>query len=630
MEGCRFCQAGFIYRPLRERKPSEVVQCILKGIGSTGYDDVSLTSLSAGSYHCLGPLLETLMERLEKDKVSLSVSSLRADSLSDTLARQIGRVRRTGFTIAPEAGTQRLRDAINKGITETDILQAVTNAVRNGWHQIKMYFMIGLPTETWEDVEGIVHLAQKVMAEIRGKGKSRRPEITISVSTFVPKPFTPFQWDRMEDLSAVRDKQDFLKESIGRLRLHFKWHDTKTSFLEGVFSRGDRRLCGVLEEAWKQGCRFDSWTEELQMQPWHQAFQNCGIDPQEYLEAIPFDSSLPWDHLNIRISKQHLFRERCQADQSLTSPACGPTQEDLQDGIHCNHCGLACAMDPYRNLSSRWQQDLQDFRSSLAGYSDRAGAAIPGGVFRRYWVRYQKSGYFRFASHLDLIRTICRTLDRSGLNLRHTQGFHPKPSLAFGPALGLGIESTAEWLELELADSFSEEEILERVNSKSPAGLRFLQWRIIPEDVPALPRWIDSAEYLAEPDSLAEGGLPSRAELAERIQSLLGRESILISRKKEGQVKRVEIRPALRSLFLTDREEAPVLGFILAMNGAFYARPEEVLEALLGGDAERWQIRRNASGLSSGQHIISPLDFINSQWTGAKEKLNAKRANCQQ
>ena len=628
MEGCRFCQAGIIYRPLRERKPSDVFNCIAHGLNATGYGDVSLTSLSTGSYHCLGPLVEILMEKLKEKKISLSVSSLRADSLSDNLARHIGRVRKTGFTIAPEAGTQRLRDVINKGISETDILQAATNAIRNGWHQIKMYFMIGLPTETWKDVEGIVQLGQTMMAELRGKGTHRRPEITISVSTFIPKPFTPFQWDRMEDLASIRQKQEFLKESIDRLHLHFKWHDTKTSFLEGVFSRGDRRLTSVVEYAWKLGCRFDGWSEALQMNNWHQAFQACQIDPRHYLEEIPLDSRLPWDHLDAGIAKTYLQQERLRAAKAVLTPACGRPEKTTPEAIHCNHCGLSCDMQFYRDLDTRWMQDLQSLhRSSPLCGLDGMGTK-EATSFYRYLACFQKSKFFRFASHLDLIRTIHRTLDRAGLSPRYTQGFHPKPDMSFGPALGVGIESMAEWMELELADSMSETEFLQRINSKCPGGLHFVKWQLIPNDAPALNRLIDSAEYLAErgPDIQEEGLLTDT--LSTRIRRLLEKERIPILRKKEGQSKSVDIRPALRSIVLTDSEPKPILDFIVAINGISYARPEEVLETLLGEEATGWQIQRKAIGLLHGNSIISPIDFINTQWTGAKEKIHAKRAYC--
>lgn len=633
MEGCRFCQAGIIYRPLRERRPSDIYRCIMRGIQTTGYDDVSLTSLSAGSYCGLGPLVETLMEELEERKVSLSLSSIRADALSDKLARQVGRVRRTGFTIAPEAGTQRLRDVINKGITEADILQSAVNAFRNGWHQIKMYFMIGLPTETWEDVEGIVRLGQKVLEELRSLKKSRRPEITVSVSTFIPKPFTPFQWDRMEDISSIRRKQEFLRDALQRHRLTFKWHHTDTSFLEGVFARGDRRLGSVLEQAWRSGCRFDGWSEELRLDRWLEAFAACNLDPKRYLEEIAPDSRLPWEHLTTKVTREHLQQERRKAQDAVPTPSClsSTPEEKGKDKVivHCSHCGLGCDPRTFQNRPLQSEQDLRALPDLAKKETAVEKREDTDKEYQRYQVSYGKDGLFRFASHLDLIRTISRTLDRAEIRLRQTQGYHPKPALSFGPALGLGVESTGEWLELESTDRWSENEFLEKVNACSPQGLRFSRWQPVPQEAPGLNRLIDSAEYMAEPKSpLGEDG-PSCKDLAVRMQSLLESDSIPILRKKQEQEKTVDIRPVLQSIRLAEGDRGPVLHFILSINGSVHARPEEVLGLLLENDACAWRIQRNRMGMAQNNNILSPPDYLNTQWTGAKENIHAKRVNCQ-
>lgn len=311
--GCRFCQAGMIYRPVRERSPEVLKEQIRKLIDTTGYDEISLTSLSTGDYSKVAQLISELVPEYHEDGIALSLPSLRVDSFSVGLADEIQRTRKTGLTFAPEAGTARLRNVINKNVSETDLYEAVESAFSAGWHQVKLYFMIGLPTETMEDVEGIAKLAHNVLdlgRKYQKKGQ-KRPSVTVSVSSFVPKSHTPFQWDGQMSKEELHKRQQYLKGRLRRPGISFHYHDINTSFLEAVFARGDRRLGKVLAKAVDYGCRFDGWDEHFDYAKWEQAFAHFDIDPYKYAnEQLPEDSPLPWDHLDAGVGQKFLQKER--------------------------------------------------------------------------------------------------------------------------------------------------------------------------------------------------------------------------------------------------------------------------------------------------------------------------------
>lgn len=336
--GCRFCQAGVVYRPVRERSPEKLLELAKTLVDVTGYDEMSLTSLSSADYSCLGEVVDHLMDEFSDQGISISLPSLRIDSFSIDLAQKLQQVRKSGLTFAPEAGTQRLRDVINKGVTEENLEQAVTAAFRQGWTSVKLYFMIGLPTETDEDIIGIANLAQKVVnlyKEVKGKRGAR---VTVSVSSFVPKPHTAFQWFAQNTEEELARKQQLLKEAIRDRSIQFKYHDSKTSFLEGVIARGDRRLGQVILEAWKQGAKFDGWSEHFQYDVWMQAFETCGIDPTFYNQRERNENELlPWDHISSGVQKEFLLREYKKAvDEKFT--------EDCRKG-RCSACGVCTNLD---------------------------------------------------------------------------------------------------------------------------------------------------------------------------------------------------------------------------------------------------------------------------------------------
>lgn len=324
--GCRFCQAGMIYRPVREKSARVLTDCADQLMAATGYEELSLTSLSTGDYSHFSELTETLLEHAEQNRTNIALPSLRLDSFSLDLINRIQKQRKSSFTFAPEAGTQRMRDVINKNITEQDLMDSVRLAFSNGWTSLKLYFMIGLPTETAEDVIGIGELSKRVMDTYYAIPKEERisgGHITVSVSSFIPKPFTPFQWVAQDSMEQIQAKQQLLGEHIKSKQIRYNWHESKTSRLEGVFARGDRRLGKVLLQAWQDGCRLDGWSEFFRYDTWLEAFQKCGIDPDFYTaRQRDFSETLPWDHIDIGVKKSFLEREAKRAAAGQTTAGC--------------------------------------------------------------------------------------------------------------------------------------------------------------------------------------------------------------------------------------------------------------------------------------------------------------------
>ncbi len=326
IRGCRFCQAGYVYRPVREKSSAVINQQAHSLCDMGGYEEVSLSSLSTSDYRQLPELLEQMLAWTEPEKVNISLPSLRVDNFPRELMERIQSVRKSGLTFAPEAGTQRLRDVINKNITEDEVLRTAETAFSGGNTGVKLYFMIGLPTETMEDVEGIAHLSQKVVNtfyQMPNKPKGKGVTVSSSVSGFVPKPFTPFQWEPQDTVEQLQAKQKHLVQTVTSRKISLSWHDAKVSNLEGIFARGDRRLGRVLLEAWKRGCKFDSWGEFFNFDLWMQVFADLEIDPGFYnARKREFDEILPWSHIDIGVTAEFLQRENIKAHEGKTTPHC--------------------------------------------------------------------------------------------------------------------------------------------------------------------------------------------------------------------------------------------------------------------------------------------------------------------
>ena len=483
---CRFCQALSIYFPPRVKSPSFVLNKLLRSLRSTGYEDTSLTSLSVSDYPYLDKIVETLMAELEKQKISLSLSSLRPKGLSSGVAENIIRVRKTGFTLVPEAGTERLRRVINKNMKNDDILEASQNAFSKGWKLLKLYFMVGLPTERDEDLEGIVSLVGNII-RIGYKILKSSPNINISASSFIPKPHTPFQWLKMEDEKILREKYRFLNSHLRKYPfVKLKSHSLKNSILEAVFSRGDRRLNQVLFQSWKNGARLDSWNDLFNFRLWERAFESENIDYGLYLGDLDRDAVLPWDHIDTGIKKSHLLQELDKALKEEGTLSCLENKCSL-----CQGCTLSSL------LERKFQEQIKISPVPCSFFGKKTQ-----NIFR-YRAIYSKHKTARFISHIDLNNIIQRTFRRAGISVVHSEGFHPKMAISFLPALPLGMEGKAEIIEFKSLYLYEEDEFISHVNKFIPSGVRFLGLNRLKKSKPRLNEEIKTLVYSVDLKSRA-------------------------------------------------------------------------------------------------------------------------------
>ena len=472
--GCRFCQAGMTTRPVREHSLNDLDELMTRGLNQTGYEETSFLSLSTGDFSQLDGLFEQSFSRCSQEQVAISLPSLRVGSLSPKIMELMSSLRRTGATLAPEAATQRLRNAINKNITEEDLLDHARKLFELGWHSIKLYFMIGLPTETEHDLDSIAELCLRVRNT--AASRSKRLQVTASVAPFVPKPHTPFQWETQDSLEQTRAKIDHLNRIFKRHKgLHLRWHQPEMSALEGVFSRGDRSLAMILEHAFTLGDILTSWTEFFSWPLWLQCFEDCGIDPESFLQSRDVEGPLPWDHINSGVSKRFLRTERRRAlEEKITADCrfhacrtCGVCQLDHASSELTKQAGVK-PIAPVVNQASR-DQDSPAQVPSNAEQHDLSLKAI------QYRLWYQKLGPAAYLSQLEMQTIIERALRRSQAPLSFSQGFHPKPHLSFGVALPVGVASLEEWVVVSFRNPVETGPFLERMNQDLPQGLTFIR-----------------------------------------------------------------------------------------------------------------------------------------------------------
>ncbi len=535
--GCRFCQAGIIYRPVRERSPGKVMDLIQRGLSASGWDELSLLSLSTGDYRCLMPLLSALMDRFMPENVAVSLPSLRVGTLTPEMMAQIQRVRKTGFTLAPEAGTERLRKVINKGITEEDLLATAREVYRQGWSNIKLYFMIGLPTETEEDVEGIAALGEKVLRE--GRGSGRATKVTLSVGTFVPKPHTPFQWERQISIQESRERLNLLRSRICRKKaIQLKWHDPKQSYLEGVFSRGDRRLFDILLLAWKKGARLDAWGDHLRLDLYQKAASELGVDLDGYLDEIHMDSPLPWAHIHTGVDEEYLREELKKARETVYTPDCRTGR--------CQGCGV-CDFEEIRPVTFSPEESGKELgKEKETGVSEKR--AEPEDSLYVYRILYQKLGKGRFLGHLDMVNLFHRAFRRADIPLCYSKGFNPKPKFSFPPPLPLGTESLGEAFTAGLRKRFSPAIIIERLNQQLPPGITVLEAWLSEQRSRA--EGPSSATFLAANPSLEQEVVQGR------IRDFHEMDAFPIKKRKKRGIVELDLKDVLDGLQCLEVERA--------------------------------------------------------------------------
>jgi len=611
--GCRFCQAGYIYRPTRERDPNQLRDTVIRSVRATGYDQFSLSSLNTGEYGAIHPVMFDLMDRFEPENVSISLSSMHASTITSELAREVRRVRKSGFTIAPEAGSQRMRNVINKNLDEEQILTACRLAFEAGGDLIKLYFMIGLPTETDSDIDAIADLAQEILRvgrRVVGHGR-RRPEVTLSASSFIPKPETPFQWLGMERRESLERKQRRIGARVGR-GVRFKHHPGGTSFIEGVFSRGDRALGATLERAWRKGARFDGWEEHFAPRAWQEAFAETGVDPERYAHRdLDPDRPLPWHVVDSRVNRKWLAIELKRALAEATLTVCGPKDchgcapfaRECVKGIVSETTGRAFdSALPILSTPTAAGPGLPACPTSAPplGLVPRRDAAVAAAVdtAHRYRARFTKQGRLRFLGHLDLYRLLLRALRRARIGLVYSRGFNPKPRVAFGPALAVGVASEAEYLDFDCSERLEPQQTLARLNAVLPRGVRFEALSEIGRDVPALGDAVRAARYRAHHgDGVDLGAL---------WDEVLWRTPPPVRRERDGKVRTFDLGREMLGLE-RDPAAAEALRLTLAVrpDGAS-VRPEEALAAIFGERA-RFRLVREDMLVEWRGELVDPL-----------------------
>ncbi|QJB58081.1 TIGR03960 family B12-binding radical SAM protein [Pseudodesulfovibrio sp. zrk46] len=475
--GCRFCQAGMIYRPVRERSLETLDSILTDGLAETGYEETSMLSLSTGDFSALDSLFTRSFDKCASEQISISLPSLRVGSLSSPIMERISSIRRTGATLAPEAGSQRMRDVINKGVDEEGLIEHTKMLFDNGWQGVKLYFMIGLPTETDEDLDAIVDLCLKVRDAARDEqGRPiKRLQITAAVSPFVPKPQTPFQWEPQISMDEIYRRVHYLKDQFRQhKRLNMRYHEPHMSSLEGVFSRGDRRLAEVVERAYAKGALFSSWKDHLRLEPYKEAMEEAGLSWDEYIGARDMDAPLPWDHISCGLTKKFFLKER---DRALS----GKITEDCRYAA-CRNCGV-CEFDGHISTLEKQAKEKEIRPRMIFTTRDQEGEQPPysvekpdltvKGVHLRLW--YEKTGPAAYLSQLELQSVFERAFRRAKLPLSFSAGFHPMPKLSFGKALPVGVSSTAEWINVFFREEFDPTEVIKRLIPLMPEGLRPLK-----------------------------------------------------------------------------------------------------------------------------------------------------------
>lgn len=463
--GCRFCQAGMIYRPVRERSVENLFALAVEALRNTGYEEISMLSLSSGDYGAIEQLVSLLMNECEAHKTAVSLPSLRVGTLTDSLMAQIKRVRKTGFTIAPEAASARLRLVINKDISEEALAQTVVAASALGWSLIKLYFMVGLPTETGSDVEEIVAMVKRLQ---RLGSRGRRMEFNVGVSTFVPKSHTPFQWSRQISLKESTDKITMLRHGLtgkkGGARV--KWQQPSMSMVEGLLARGDRSLSRLIVKAYELGCRLDAWSDHFNYDLWQKAADACGLNLETYVtRAFDPAKSLPWDHIDSGVSKDFLHSE---LQRSLD----GQLTQDCRFG-NCHGCGV-CDFETIRPVTFT----PMDTPVEAPGVAEPCRDVIQIEPYKKVWVTYSRLGPAKYFGHLELVRVFLRALRRAGIALRYTEGFHPAPKVSFHQALAVGLESAEEAFCIETPRSCDITQLAQKLNSQLPEGLTVIDCSI--------------------------------------------------------------------------------------------------------------------------------------------------------
>jgi radical SAM family uncharacterized protein/radical SAM-linked protein len=579
VRGCRFCQAGYQYRPRRQRPVEEIVAQVSSGLRATGYEDVTLLSLSSTDYDDLGQLLGRINPQLTEQRVSMGLPSLRPETINVSILELLSSGRRSGLTLAPEAGTERLRGALGKKITDRDIYHAFEMGLSSGWQTFKLYFMIGLPTETDEDIEGMVAILRELSILVR-KGNGRI--INVALSPFNPKSHTPFQWERQVGAEELQRKVEIITRGVGKRNVNIRCRNIELSRLEGILGRGDRRLGKVIFRAFEKGARLEGWSEWFDPKIWQLSFIEGGVDPESYTREIDEEAPLAWDHIDKGISKEFLQKDNHKAKELSTST-------NSNQSIPAAAASGDSEAAPSSNSNDYGRKPKRISKQSA-----------PGGTYKLR-IRYSRGPELRFLSHLDTIRALYRAFRRAELPLSYTEGFHPHVKVSFGQPLPLGYTSEAEYLDLQLTQPYREE-FVGRLKGTLPHGLTIMAQRQFFANVSSLSKLLNLARY--EAPMLPEMQYDSR-----KLSAIAREKSLVVTRIKEGIEKRIDAGQFLQDV----RVENDRLVIDVWQMPEGHIKPEEVL--IFGLEIDKQIVRgitihRKGQYHKSGVREVDPMDLV--------------------
>jgi radical SAM family uncharacterized protein/radical SAM-linked protein len=607
--GCRFCMAGYTYRPVREKKVSSVLEEASAGFSRTGLEEISLVSLSTPDYSRLSELLPILDGVFAEKGVEVTLPSMRPDTLTFELASELDRFKKSGMTLAPEAGTRRLRDVINKGMDDEEIVRAIAVASEFGWNLIKLYFMIGLPTEAEEDILAISRLVESALKAARKANP--KTSFNVSISPFIPKGHTPFQWERQDSLEEMTFKTREIVTPLKRLPIKVRWRDPGVSFLEGVLARGDRRVGKAILLAWQNGARLDAWSDFFRLSLWQGAFDKSGLSTEAYTASRPLDQPLPWDHIEV-VGREFLLNERAKAYE-------GRLTGDCRGGV-CQSCGVleGTSLTPETICFTPVKKTKSESRKAEASppHSKELSAGAENLTGGKYRFQYEKKGKARFLSHLDLVRIFTRTLRASSLPIAYSSGYRARPRVSFGPPLPLGFTSRSEYLDLELATALQEDP-LASLNAFIPEGLHFVEWKRLPVGTGSLSSLCTLARYVVEfPEHLVVQSDVSLDEIRDLLSgakdSLARKATVTLEKGAHSKPREIELANAIKEIALSSRKQL-VLQMLLSLQGKDVIRPDEVVGILLGDlvstkiEKRYLKIERTGLYLSSEKGMQTPI-----------------------
>ncbi len=574
VRGCRFCQAGFQYRPQRQRDPQAIASHVISSLAETGYEDVTLLSLSSTDYDRLDELLAKISLHLSDRKVALGLPSLRPETITASLLETLGATRKSGLTLAPEAGTERMRNVLGKRISDSEIYETVEIALDSGWSAFKLYFMVGLPGETEEDIDGIVSMLRKISYLIRQI--KVRSNVNVTISPFNPKSHTPWQWETQASVEELKKKIATITRGIRKPNIKIKYPDLDLSLLEGVLGKGDRRLGKVICNAYRNGSRLDGWSEWFVAQRWYDAFDQADIDISSLTRALEEDRPLPWDHIDKGISKEFLKKDNEKSRQGILPGTKFDRRKDRQSSLRVSD-----------RFGRRARKIIKKQAASPSIYRMR--------------IRYLRGKRLRFLSHLDTIRTLYRAIRRSGIPAAFSEGYHPHLKVSFGSPLPVGYTSEAEYFDIQLTQPYREE-FINRLNDALPSSLKITGHKHYFTKGASLTKQLNLARYEIS-------FIDNHPYDIEKLESIASERLLVVTRTKQDVEKEIDAGKYIEHLEIAG--DRLIVDIMQTPNG--HLKPEEILTFGLGIDAELVKpltIHRKKQFHKLGERLIDPLELV--------------------